>query len=117
MDYSQESPYTDPASSVIQTADVDIECSKIRVTITGKPSQRPLAWAIIPEFRAFAVGGNVPTEAGQDLNLDLAFGQPVDASGTAENYTAEAVTDNDPVTSWKPAAAGEPAYLQIDLGR
>lgn len=117
VDYSQESPYTDPASSLVQTADVDIECSKIRVTITGKPSQRPFAWAIIPEFRAFAVDTSVPTEAGQDLNLDLAFGQPVEASSTAENYKGEAVTDNDPATSWKPAASEEPAYLQIDLGR
>lgn len=117
VDYSKESPYTDPADSVVQTADVDIQCSKIRVTILGTPSQRPLAWAIIPEFRAFAPDGSIPKEEGQDLNLDLAFGQPVMASSTAENYDGEAVTDGDPKNSWKPASTDKPASLQMDLGR
>lgn len=116
-DYTQGSPYTDPATSVIQNQETDIECNMFKVTITGTPTDRPLAWAILPEFRAYAVDTSVPEEEGQQVNIDMAYGQPVSASSSADGYAPSNTTDYDASTSWKPGNAGENACLQIDLDR
>ncbi len=119
VDYTSQTPYTDPATSVLQSKECDVECNALKVTITDKPAERPLAWAVIPEFRAFAVDEDpvVPKEPGQNINLDTAYGQPVQASSAAEGFAASNTTDYNEKTTWKPAKAGETAYLQVNLDR
>ncbi len=118
-DYTSQTPYTDPVTSVLQSKECDIECNTLKVTITDKPSQRPLAWAAIPEFRAFAVDTDpvVPEEPGQNINIDTAYGQPVRASSSADGFAASNTTDYMENTTWKPADTKEAAYLQVNLDR
>ncbi|MEE0649275.1 discoidin domain-containing protein [[Clostridium] scindens] len=117
VDYTSETPYTDPETSVVQNEACDIECNAFKVTITDKPPKRPLAWAVLPEFRAFAVDTHIPEEEGQNINIDIAYGQPVKASSVAEGYKASNVTDYDSASTWKPVSEDDTAYLQIDLDR
>lgn len=117
VDYSVETPYTNPETSVLQNVETDIECNAFKVTINDKPSQRPLAWAIIPEFRAFAVDTSIPEEDGQNINIDMAYGQPVKASSSAAGYDPGYTTDYNLNTTWRPQATEETPYLQIDLDR
>lgn len=117
VDYSAQSPYTDPASSVVQKEDVDVQCNYLRVTILTPPANRPLAWAIIPEFRAYAQDTHVQEEPGQYIDLDQAFGQVVKASSTAEGYAPENTTDRNAETTWKPNDSGDSCYLEVNLGQ
>lgn len=117
IDYSAETPYTDPETSVIQGIETDIKCNAFKVTINDRPSQRAFAWAIVPEFRAFAVDTSIPEEEGQNINIDIAYGQPVKASSSADGYSPSYTTDYNSYTTWRPQITEEISYLQIDLDK
>lgn len=117
VDYTEENPYTNPEESVIQGKEVDVQSNLFKVTITGCPTQRPYAWAILPEFRVFAVDNKIPEEEGQNLNIDIAYGQPVKASSTSDVCDADNVTDYNQDTIWSPTVDDNEQYLQINLDR
>ena len=56
VDYTNESPFTDAAASVVQAIPTQVTCNALRITITVPPTNRTTAWAIIPEFRAYSQG-------------------------------------------------------------
>lgn len=116
VDYSTASPYTDPATSVVQSKEVNITCDQLRVTILDKPTKRPGAWAIIPEFRAYAVDDSVMKEAGQFINTNLAYYKPVTASFKEGAFLPENITDDKEETSWAHKGNTKDQWFQIDLG-
>lgn len=73
-DYTSANPNTDPETSLIQGMDTSVAARYLKVEITGKPSQKPDAWAVLPEFRAFGTKwfDNVALKkaAGQNLGAD-----------------------------------------------
>lgn len=117
LNYTKKTPYVDPSTSKIQHKECDIQCDSLKVTITDKPSKKPLAWAILPEFRVFAPEKNFPEEEGQKINIDIAYGQPVNCSSFEGGCDAANVSDYKADTSWKPLSEDEKPYLQFNLDR
>lgn len=88
LDYTGTNPNTDEATSVIQGSDTKVTANQFRVTITGKPSQKPDAWAVLPEFRAFG------KKYYENVALNKYTGQNMGSDGKKADY----VVDGDPNT-------------------
>ncbi|MFR6561920.1 MAG: hypothetical protein ACLUR5_07975 [Eubacterium ventriosum] len=97
----------------------------VRVTLTQLPLHKESRVAVWPAIGEVKVLGEevinpeeenkiVLTEKGQNIDIDLAYSQPVTVSSSKDG---ENVTDRDANTTWTPDADDENPSLTIGLDR
>lgn len=100
----------------------------VRVTLTQLPLHKESQVEVWPAFSEFKVLSSAPvdegddtdtlilTEKGQNIDIDLAYSQPVKASSTTSGLSGDNATDRKE-TTWKPESGASEAILQINLDR